>query len=91
MTGIFQARRQQRKLNFLITQTELYAHFMAKKMTGESEQRQDEILHQLDESKPQGHVAVSGGVLTDSACDDYGKQFQMCIGFFPTCILYICL
>jgi hypothetical protein len=48
---------------------------MAKKMTGESEERQDEILHQLDESKPQGHVAVSGGVLTDSACDDYGKQF----------------
>lgn len=30
-----QARRQQRKLNFLITQTELYAHFMAKKLTGE--------------------------------------------------------
>ena len=29
-----QARRQQRKLNFLITQTELYAHFMAKKLTG---------------------------------------------------------
>ena len=55
---------------------------MAKKMTGESEERQDEILHQLDESKPQGHVAVSGGVLTDSACDDYGKHFQMCIVFF---------
>jgi len=62
---------------------------MAKKMTGESEERQDEILHQLDESKPHGHVAVSGGVLTDSACDDYGKHFQMCIVFF-TCILYIC-
>ena len=29
-----QAKRQQRKLNFLITQTELYAHFMAKKLTG---------------------------------------------------------
>ena len=27
-----EARRQQRKLNFLITQTELYAHFMAKKL-----------------------------------------------------------
>lgn len=26
-------RRQQRKFNFLITQTELYAHFMANKMT----------------------------------------------------------
>ncbi len=29
-----QAKKQQRKLNFLITQTELYAHFMAKKLTG---------------------------------------------------------
>jgi DNA helicase INO80 len=61
--NIFQARRQQRKLNFLITQTELYAHFMAKKMTGESEERQDEILHQLDESKPHGHVAVSDNTM----------------------------
>lgn len=46
---------------------------MAKKMTGESEERQDEILRQLDETRPSGQVAVSGGVLTDSACDDYGK------------------
>lgn len=29
---LMEARRQQRKLNFLITQTELYAHFMAKKL-----------------------------------------------------------
>uniref|UniRef100_A0A0X3PL66 Chromatin-remodeling ATPase INO80 n=1 Tax=Schistocephalus solidus TaxID=70667 RepID=A0A0X3PL66_SCHSO len=29
---LLEARRQQRKLNFLLTQTELYAHFMAKKM-----------------------------------------------------------
>jgi hypothetical protein len=62
---------------------------MAKKMTGESEERQDEILHQLDESKPHGHVAVSGGVLTDSACDDYGKQFQMCIVFFHMYLVYL--
>ena len=27
-----EARRQQRKLNFLITQTELYSHFLAKKL-----------------------------------------------------------
>ena len=27
-------KRQQRKLNFLITQTELYAHFMGRKMKG---------------------------------------------------------
>lgn len=43
-----EANRQQRKLNFLITQTELYAHFMSKKLcsTGEEEER---ILSQLDE------------------------------------------
>lgn len=29
-----EAKRQQRKLNFLITQTELYAHFIAKNMAG---------------------------------------------------------
>ena len=29
---LLEAKRQQRKLNFLITQTELYAHFMARKM-----------------------------------------------------------
>ncbi|XP_055340883.1 chromatin-remodeling ATPase INO80-like [Paramacrobiotus metropolitanus] len=29
-----EARRQQRKLNFLLTQTELYAHFMGKKISG---------------------------------------------------------
>ena len=34
MAVSMQVRRQQRKLNFLITQTELYAHFMAKKLTG---------------------------------------------------------
>ncbi|VEL37138.1 unnamed protein product, partial [Protopolystoma xenopodis] len=33
---LLEARRQQRKLNFLITQTELYAHFMAKKMMSSS-------------------------------------------------------
>lgn len=43
-------------------------------MTGESEERQNEILHQLDETKPAGQVTVSGGVLTDSACDDYGNN-----------------
>ena len=29
---LLEAKRQQRKLNFLITQTELYAHFMAGKL-----------------------------------------------------------
>ncbi|KAF2077677.1 hypothetical protein CYY_000993 [Polysphondylium violaceum] len=33
---IQEAKRQQRKLNFLITQTELYSHFMGKKLTDET-------------------------------------------------------
>lgn len=46
---IVEAKRQQRKLNFLITQTELYAHFMSKKLGNGSEEEQLRILSQLDE------------------------------------------
>jgi DNA helicase INO80 len=56
-------KRQQRKLNFLITQTELYAHFIAHKMTGATEKDRDKILGRLDEeadSQP------------SSVYDDYG-------------------
>ncbi|CAL8102832.1 unnamed protein product [Calicophoron daubneyi] len=45
---LLEARRQQRKLNFLITQTELYAHFMARKMDG----AQDSV----SQSTPGGHL-----------------------------------
>lgn len=45
---LVEVKRQQRKLNFLITQTELYAHFMSNK--GElSSQEEQRILNQLDE------------------------------------------
>ncbi|CRL03233.1 CLUMA_CG016168, isoform A [Clunio marinus] len=45
---LVEVKRQQRKLNFLITQTELYAHFMSHK--GElSSQEEQRILNQLDE------------------------------------------
>ncbi|XP_055630056.1 chromatin-remodeling ATPase INO80 [Toxorhynchites rutilus septentrionalis] len=44
-----EAKRQQRKLNFLITQTELYAHFMSKKLGNVSKEEQLKILSQLDE------------------------------------------
>jgi len=47
----FQAKRQQRKLNFLITQTELYAHFMSRKLGGANHQEQLRILSQLEEEK----------------------------------------
>ncbi|PSN47095.1 hypothetical protein C0J52_19309, partial [Blattella germanica] len=46
-----QAKRQQRKLNFLITQTELYAHFMSRKLGGANHQEQLRILSQLEEEK----------------------------------------
>lgn len=45
---LVEVKRQQRKLNFLITQTELYAHFMSHKGDLSSEERQ-RILNQLDE------------------------------------------
>ncbi|EDV98617.1 chromatin-remodeling ATPase INO80 [Drosophila grimshawi] len=46
---LIEVKRQQRKLNFLITQTELYAHFMSKKLGQGSEADQLRILSQLDE------------------------------------------
>lgn len=46
---LIEAKRQQRKLNFLITQTELYAHFMSKKLGKASPEEQLRILNQLDE------------------------------------------
>ena len=67
-------KRQQRKLNFLITQTELYAHFMARKITGATDADKERILNRLSEentnSKKQREV--KGGVLLDEAGDDYG-------------------
>lgn len=52
-----EAKRQQRKLNFLITQTELYAHFMSRKGTDDG---QDEttrnILGKLDHGRDPNDV-----------------------------------
>ncbi|XP_044009153.1 chromatin-remodeling ATPase INO80-like isoform X1 [Aphidius gifuensis] len=48
---LIEVKRQQRKLNFLITQTELYAHFMSKKLGKSSPEEQLRILSQLDEEK----------------------------------------
>ncbi|KAL7047221.1 hypothetical protein ACKWTF_002829 [Chironomus riparius] len=54
---LVEAKRQQRKLNFLITQTELYAHFMSHK--GElSENETQRILNQLDEDMPARLAAI---------------------------------
>lgn len=48
---LLEAKRQQRKLNFLITQTEIFAHFMANKV-GSGSTDEAEILGQLDEKQP---------------------------------------
>ncbi|XP_075227688.1 chromatin-remodeling ATPase INO80 isoform X2 [Lycorma delicatula] len=48
---LMEAKRQQRKLNFLITQTELYAHFMSRKLGNASAEEQLRILSQLEEEK----------------------------------------
>merc|ERR1712130_888202 len=41
---LLEAKRQQRKLNFLITQTELYAHFMAKKIGLQKTEESENII-----------------------------------------------
>lgn len=50
---LMEAKRQRRKLNFLITQTELYAHFMQKKLNTaeDGDCDADLILRQLDEDR----------------------------------------
>ena len=45
---LLEAKRQQRKLNFLITQTELYAHFMAGKLGHQSKDTENTILSRLE-------------------------------------------
>ncbi len=70
-------KRQQRKLNFLITQTELYAHFMSKKITGDTDVARDQILGRLDEDMPHSQLSIDGGMLTDIAGDDYGGSLRV--------------
>ena len=80
-------RRQQRKLNFLITQTELYAHFMARKMdtttsedtsgdadakTTNSDDATSAILSRLNES--QAPAATSNSNLVDLEAETFGKN-----------------
>ncbi|ELU04541.1 hypothetical protein CAPTEDRAFT_220290 [Capitella teleta] len=57
-------KRQQRKLNFLITQTELYAHFIGRKMSGASDKDREAILDHLNEGEDS---------LPTSVHDDYGS------------------
>ncbi|CAD6202019.1 GSCOCG00002904001-RA-CDS [Cotesia congregata] len=63
---LIEAKRQQRKLNFLITQTELYAHFMSKKIGKVSPEEQLRILNQLDEEKNPRLIGI----------DDYDSELM---------------
>ena len=54
-----EANRQRRKLNFLISQTELYSHFIGKKVkTAEVERSTDDVTVSTDliASKPDSHI-----------------------------------
>jgi DNA helicase INO80 len=65
---LLEAKRQQRKLNFLITQTELYAHFIANKIgaKGLGEESEASILNKLDETPVNGRLAE----IDDYDCED---------------------
>eukprot|EP00111_Clytia_hemisphaerica_P007934 TCONS_00023061-protein len=69
-------KRQQRKLNFLITQTELYAHFMSRKMKGnqDSSAQQTDILKKLDDDSNLSNRSVQGGILVNHNADDYDPE-----------------
>lgn len=73
-----QAKRQQRKLNFLITQTELYAHFMGGKQNA-ADSTQDEILRKLEDNSGQRQIDIGGGVMVNVGREDYGKPIS-CLG-----------
>ncbi|KAJ3607259.1 hypothetical protein NHX12_026771 [Muraenolepis orangiensis] len=68
-----EAKRQQRKLNFLITQTELYAHFMG----GKADMTQEDILSKLEDPPPAPRPGdgAGGGVKVSSVLDDYDSGF----------------
>lgn len=70
-------KRQQRKLNFLITQTELYAHFMARKLTGGTDADRDAILSSLDEDKLMSRHEVDSSKLPNDEDDAYGTSFMV--------------
>lgn len=74
---MWQAKRQQRKLNFLITQTELYAHFMSGKasMVGpDGDTAQEEILRKLDDTTTQRQIDIGGGLMVNTGQEDYGSH-----------------
>ncbi|XP_069493608.1 chromatin-remodeling ATPase INO80 [Ambystoma mexicanum] len=70
-----EAKRQQRKLNFLITQTELYAHFMSRKQDTGTDVIQEEILRKLDDNDSQRQIDIGGGVVVNITQEDYDIEY----------------
>ncbi|XP_016889326.1 chromatin-remodeling ATPase INO80 isoform X2 [Cynoglossus semilaevis] len=73
-----EAKRQQRKLNFLITQTELYAHFMSGKASvggPGGDTAQEEILRKLDDTAAQRQIDIGGGVMVNVGQEEYDSEY----------------
>ncbi|XP_069014594.1 chromatin-remodeling ATPase INO80 [Embiotoca jacksoni] len=73
-----EAKRQQRKLNFLITQTELYAHFMSGKANvggPGGDTAQEEILRKLEDTAAQRQIDIGGGVMVNMSQEDYDSEY----------------
>uniref|UniRef100_A0A673XIV4 Chromatin-remodeling ATPase INO80 n=1 Tax=Salmo trutta TaxID=8032 RepID=A0A673XIV4_SALTR len=70
-----EAKRQQRKLNFLITQTELYAHFMGGKGPGEEDGGEEDILNKLDDTNSHRQMTVGGGLMVNVGQEDYDSEY----------------
>ncbi|KAJ8356281.1 hypothetical protein SKAU_G00190750 [Synaphobranchus kaupii] len=70
-----EAKRQQRKLNFLITQTELYAHFMGGKNNAGADGMQEEILRKLEDSSTHRQIDIGGGVMVNVGQEDYDSDY----------------
>ncbi|KAM9356423.1 chromatin-remodeling ATPase INO80 [Pholidichthys leucotaenia] len=73
-----EAKRQQRKLNFLITQTELYAHFMSGKTSAGGQggdAAQEEILRKLEDTAAQRQIDIGGGVMVNMGQEDYDSEY----------------
>uniref|UniRef100_A0AAX7SXC1 Chromatin-remodeling ATPase INO80 n=1 Tax=Astatotilapia calliptera TaxID=8154 RepID=A0AAX7SXC1_ASTCA len=73
-----EAKRQQRKLNFLITQTELYAHFMSGKASvgaPGADAAQEEILRKLEDTAAQRQIDIGGGVMVNMGQEDYDSEY----------------
>ncbi|BES93040.1 DNA helicase [Nesidiocoris tenuis] len=73
---LMEAKRQQRKLNFLITQTELYAHFMSRKLGEKSAEEQLRILNQLEEE-----VNPRLSCIDDYDCEAEKERVRMRVEF----------